>query len=439
VARPGRGGPRFVRRAAPRVVGALGATALAAACAWLGPAPLPGPLLADLAARAETARGLRFPAPIDAERLAPERVRSVLAEELDVAASAADFARMEALEHSLGLLPTDVSLREALLDFQAGAVAGFYTPLRRRLYVVYDGPLEPALPPDVATVFVHELVHALQGSHSQLLDVLIGLDDHDDLAFALGALLEGDALLAAFRDREAQTGVARLAARELWADLDLEGSAAPGPEAPRLLRESFLLQYPLGYAIAEALAARGGSAALDGALRDPPLSSEALLHPEAYLGDAARTSLPWLELEAEALGAPECRVLARNSFGELGLRIWVREHGLSEARAAGAAAGWDGDRAAVLDCPEGRRVLWLAQLDAEVDAAELESAARAARSGLGVERRGRRVLLARGLGDAARAAALATPERRFPDLASYLAARPQVLARAERLRAAVRR
>jgi hypothetical protein len=44
------------------------------------------------------------------------------------------------------------------------------------------------------------------------------------------------------------------------------------------------------------------------------------------------------------------------------------------------------------------------------------------------------VLLSRGLAPAARRGVLATPEERFAHLAGYLAARPQVLARAERLR-----
>jgi hypothetical protein len=421
-----------------RLSAVLAAAALSGACAWLGPPPLPDAMLADLVARAEAARGLRFPAPIEAERLAPQRVRPILAEELDIAAGPEEFARVEALEQALGLLPPGISLREALLDFQAGAVAGFYTPLRRRLYVVYDGPVEPELPPPVSTIFVHELVHALQGAHSPLLDVLIGLDDHDDLAFAVGALLEGDALLAAFLDRETQTGVTPLAAEELRVDLELEGSEERGAGAPRLLRESFLLQYPLGYAVAEALHARGGSVALDAALRDPPLSSEELLHPQAYLGAAPRRPLAWLRLEPEEVGMAECSVLARNSFGELGLRIWARERAISEPRAAGAAAGWDGDRAVLFDCPDGRRLAWLVQFDAEVDAAEFESVAQpAAREGLVVERRGRRVLLSRGMGDASRAAAFAAPEQRFADLAAYLAARPEVLARAERLRSRV--
>jgi hypothetical protein len=433
----GKGVARGAVRVARRVAGTVAAAALAG-CALLGPGPLPEAMLAELVARAESARGLRFPVPIEAERLAPRRVRAVLAAELDVAASGEDFARAEALEQGLGLLPQGTSLREALLDFQADAVAGFYTPLRRRLYVVYDGSLRGGLPQPVATVFVHELVHALQGAHSPLLDVLIGLEDHDDLAFALGALLEGDALWAAFRDQELVTGVPPLAAEALAADTDLDSAAGPGAAAPRLLRESFLLQYPLGYAISEVLAERGGSAALDAALRDPPLSSEELLHPELYL-EGPRRPIAWWRFEPEELGLAGCRALASNSFGELGLRIWAREHGASEVRAASAAAGWDGDRAAVFGCAEGTRVAWLVQFDTPVDAAELEGLALAsAPAGLVAERRGQRVLLSRGLSAEARAALLAAPERRFPDLAGYLAARPEVLARAAELRARVR-
>ncbi len=118
------------------------------------------------------------------------------------------------------------------------------------------------------------------------------------------------------------------------------------------------------------------------------------------------------------------------------MRVWARERGASEPRAAGAAEGWDGDSAALFECDGAQRVAWLIQFDTEVDALEFESVARpAAGEGLAAERSGRRVLLSRGLAPAERAAALAASERRFEDLGAYLAARPEVLERAARLRA----
>jgi hypothetical protein len=418
---------------------AAAAAALAAACALVGPRPLEAELLAELSARAEHARGLLFPAPIVAERLPTGRVRGVLAAELDAAYHPEDFARAEALERALGLLPPGIGLREALLDLQAGAVAGFYTPLRRRLYVVADGSLGGALPEEAGSVVVHELVHALQAAHTPLLDVLLGLEDHDDLAFALGALLEGDALWATFRDLTTQTGTAAPLAADFAAEMRLDDPDAPGAEAPRILRESFLLQYPLGYALAEALGERGGSAALDAALADPPLSSEALLHPERYL-EAQPEPLPWLRLTPPELSLPGCGPVASNVFGELGLRIWARERGASAASAAAAAEGWDGDCAAVFECGGEPAFAWLVQFDGAADAAEFADLAEAAAlPGTALERSGRRVLLSAGLPPEARGAALAAPERRFEDLAGYLAARPEVLERAARLRERVRR
>jgi hypothetical protein len=414
------------------------AFALAAGCALLPPRALPPALLADLEARAERARGLRFESAVAADFVHPRRVRTLLAEELDAGLAREDFARAEAVAGAVGLLPDGIDLRATILELQTGAIAGFYTPLRRRLYVVHDGWVRRSLPPELAAVAVHELVHALQAAHTPLREVLLGLDDPDDLAFAIGALLEGDALLAALRDREAGEGLAPPSAAELASGFRLD--EAPGAGLPRFLRESFLLQYPLGYAIAQASAQRGGPEALDAALRDPPLSSEELLHSERYL--ESRTPLAFLELAPASVGAgPACRFVGANTFGELGLRAWAAERGAPEERAAIAADGWDGDRAVVLDCGGRPAFAWLVQLDSEGDAVEVASVAAAGAPGdlsPSVEREGRRVLLARGLAPPARRAALAAPEQRFARLDAYLAARPEVLARARAVRARIR-
>jgi len=422
------------RRGAGLLAAGLLAAGLGFACALLGPRPLPPGVLGELAGRAERARGLRFEAPVDAVVVAPARLRGALEAEVDAGFGPEDFARAEAVAAAVGLFPAGFDLRAALLELQTRSVAGFYTPLRRRLVLVLEGPLEAALATGADAVAVHELVHALQDAHTQLLAVLLGLGDHDDLAFALGSLLEGDALRAAFRDRAERAGVPAPSA-EAFAEGFVDPSLAPGPLLPRFLRDTFLLQYPLGYALVAALDEAGGTAAIDAALADPPLSSEALLHPEAAR-EGRRSALPFLELEAPALGcAGGGRELGRNTFGELGLRAFALERGASEARAAAAAAGWDGDRALALACGDALAFAWLLQFDGELDAAEFAALARAAlRPGEVLEREGRRVLLSGGLAPDARRAALAAPAASYADLDAYLAARPEVLSRAARLR-----
>lgn len=391
-------------------------------------------MLGELTGRAEAARGLRFEAPVDAVVVGPARLRGVLEAEVDAGFGPEDFGRAQAVATAVGLYPPGFDLRSTLLELQTLSVAGFYTPLRRRLVLVVEGPLEAALGAGVDEVAVHELVHALQDVHTPLLAVLLGLDDHDDLAFALGSVLEGDAVLSAFRDRAARTGAPAPSA-EAFAEGFLDPSLASGPLVPRFLRDTFLLQYSLGYALVAALEAAGDPAAIDRLLADPPLSSEALLHPESRR-EGRRSQLPFLALEAPALGcAGGGRELGRNTFGELGLRAFALERGASEARAAAAASGWDGDRALALACGHALVFAWLAQFDAELDAAEFGALAGASlRPGEVVEREGRRVLVSGGLAPAARRSALAAPAVSYAGLDDYLAARPGVLARAAELR-----
>ncbi len=420
----------------------LGACAPAAA-----PPALPAAPLEDLQAAAQAARGLAFSAPVDARFLPPEDLARALRRELDLALPP-DLARGDvALKEAVGLLPPGVDLRAAVLGFQERAVVGYYTPLERRLYVV-ERP-RASLPHETALVAVHELVHALQDDNTPLLGVLMGLTEHDDLAFALGALVEGDATWASFRWEEATQGLPPLPAEQLAEDFGVEWAEAAHGATPRWLREVFLLQYPLGYELVTRLVEAGGVAALDAALADPPLTSEELLHPERYLEPRRRR--PRLELALESRPPPGagCRRLAANGFGEIGLAIWARERGLDAATSRRLAEGWAADRAVAWRCPEGRRFAWLLEFD-DADAAErfaraaqpllADLAAGSVRSAPArLDAAGRRVLLSAGLPDADRTERLAVATRAFASLEEFLAAHPEVLERSRALREQARR
>jgi hypothetical protein len=261
-------------------------------------------------------------------------------------------------------------------------------------------------------------------------------------------LLEGDATLAGFRYEERTQSLAPRAPEDFARDYGVEWAEAAHPETPRLLRETFLLQYPAGYDLASRLADAGGIAALDAALRDPPLSSEEVLNPELYLDPRRRRPLVELPVEA-TLGRGDLalcgEVLFANSLGEIGLRIWARERGAGVEASRELAAGWDGDRAAVLECREGRAIAWLVQFDDEPAAARFAAGAASLAVGLAAERglveparidrSGRRVLLSSGLSPAARDALLVElAARSFPDLGAFLGAHPEVGERGRALR-----
>jgi len=406
--------------------------------------PVPGERLASLAGRVEVARELRFRAPVAAESVTPEAVPALLADEFDRATPPAQVQREEALAKALGLLPAQADLRRILLAWQAQAVAGFYSPASGRLYVVEGAAAAGGS--EEGGVLVHELAHALQDQHTRLLATRIGILGNDDLQFALGAFLEGDALWTELRDEALLTGFPQSTGDDFAARFAVD--APDGADVPRILRESFLQQYPLGYGLASELVQRGGVAALTAALSDPPLSSEELLHRERYLAPSQRRPLAWFPEPAERFAPePDCELVASSSYGELGLGVWLREAGVADAAARLAADGWDGDRAWLLDCPRGPVVAWLVQLDTPAEAVELEAALGGAdwraRPGLTapvvVERAKTRVVLAAGLDAAGRRELLARLEPvRYADLAALLRDQPEILERAERQRGAAR-
>jgi hypothetical protein len=413
----------------------------ALACATTGaPALLAPELLLPLEKRAEQARGLRFYEPTEARLVSREALDELL-EDAITRVYTPDLVRAdERVKKAVGLLPEQADLWGALLEFQSDAVVGFYAPRDEQLYVV-AGPGEgrggDLLGTDVDQVLIHELIHVLQARHTDLIDVTLGLIDHDDLGFALGALLEGDATWAGYRDASLSYGLPMPSPAQMADEFEANWSEDAFRDVPRVVREGFVLQYPTGYALVTRIVDAGGIAALDAALLDPPLTSEELLHPERYLDPFRREPLLFLRLEeARIAPSPDCEIVGGNTFGEFGLRVWAQERRMGASAAAVAAAGWDADRAVVFDCPSGPAFAWLVQFESEAKAREFAGMAReVARPSTHVDELGVRVLLSSNLEEDGREAALRETESEvYAALSAYLKARPEILTRARELR-----
>jgi hypothetical protein len=155
----------------------------------------------------------------------------------------------------------------------------------------------------------------------------------DERAEAFLSLAEGDAV-------ETQLLWARdnLSADE-FTDLQREANSfPPPPPTPAFVEQTFLFPYPNGEAFVEALMARGGEQAVDAAFRDPPVSTEQILHPDKYPEDVPQAvQIPDL---SSKLGQG-WSLLDQEEVGEGWLRILLRLR-LAHGDADDAAAGWDG-------------------------------------------------------------------------------------------------
>ena len=282
-------------------------------------------------------------------------------------------AANEQLYQALGLLDEDQSLRDLFLRLLESQVAGFYRPEEKTLYVVSrSGTVNGA---DKIT-FAHEYDHALQDSNFGVFDDFESLRDQTDEALARAAIYEGDATLLM-----SLWAIPNLTPQELQevvaAGSDPEANAILA-ETPAILTESLLFPYDAGLAFLQPKQLGGGWAAIDAVFERLPTSTEQVLHPEKYESNEAPITVTLPTDLAGGMG-DGWSVAFQDTWGEFQTGVWLRQSGVAPADASEAAAGWGGDRLALLQGPDDRWALAMEfAWDSGADADAFEPAAGAA-------------------------------------------------------------
>jgi hypothetical protein len=285
-------------------------------------------------------RDLRFTRRVPVTIEAPAELASRLRREVAAETDETELARQGRALELLGELPAGTDLPRLLDDLRDESVLGFYLPGRPPkggLYVRSARGLDPF----AKSTLAHELTHALTDQHFDLtrIDRLAKTSGREDEVVAYSALAEGDATLTAqgyFAEhltRAEQLDAARVAA----------GTLLPRrTAAPLVIREGLQFPYREGPRFVARLYARGGWAAVNRAYRDPPTSTEQILHPERYLGARDRPQTVPVPDVSRRLGAG-WRSGAQLGFGEFDARLLLQGE-LPVTAAQAAAAGWDGGR-----------------------------------------------------------------------------------------------
>jgi hypothetical protein len=306
--------------------------------------PAPAATAAEIrAVRRDVAelRELRFEGPVPVTVESPDklarRLLKALAEETDEERLRGQGRAMQLL----GELPPGTDLPELLTRVQAESVLGFYLPGDRPpkggLYVRSSRGLDPY----AKIILAHELTHAVTDQRFDLTraDRLAAAGGREDELAAYSGLVEGDATLTMQRylaerltpAEQANAGLVAATQRTPLRDA-----------APAVIRESMLFPYQEGLRFVRTLYQRGGWEAVNRAYRDPPASTEQLLHPERYLGDRDRPQAVAVPDLSGRLGGG-WRPGVELSFGELDARLLLQGE-LAVTTAQAAAAGWDGGR-----------------------------------------------------------------------------------------------
>jgi hypothetical protein len=255
----------------------------------------------------------------------------------------------------MGFTPEKIALKPLRKKIILENVGGMYNEKTKELLAVeefrnLDMINAPAL--------VHELRHAIQDQHFHLAGLLGEYSDYDDRRLAVLAAIEGDATLVMIR----QLGFdPDLIGEAFNTDNVLAFSALAGvtslAAAPAIVKYQLLMPYLEGLKFSREILKKKKWQGLNQVLKQPPQSSEQILHPEKYLGREKPVAV---------------RIDYRPVPGQLFHSGVIGEYFLNVLLANGAeigdpAAGWGGDFYAIYRNVNSYMLLWEAQWDTPGD------------------------------------------------------------------------
>ncbi len=280
-------------------------------------------------------------------------------------------AGTETLYKSLLLMPQDASLRDLYIELLTSQVAGLYDDETKRMYVVSQSG---QIGPTEEITYAHEYTHALQDQAFGLRSLVGDAKDQGDRTLARTTLVEGDATLSMTLWAQRYLTAAQLG--EVAASAGDPASQAVLNGMPAILREPLLFPYTSGFQLAfSAFSSAGGFAGVDALFKDPPDSTEQVLHPDKLASREAPVKVTFPANLADRLGSG-WSVALQDTMGEYQLEILLRAAGgVDSATSTEAAAGWGGDRIALIEGPGGATGVALDTVwDTDTDASQFSAA-----------------------------------------------------------------
>lgn len=295
-----------------------------------------------------------------------------------------DYTQEEADQETLtywllGMLPDrDLDLYQLQVELLEEQIAGYYDADTTELVVVTrEGELRAI---DKVTT-AHEIVHALQDQHFDLIELDESVEGEDE-RFAMTALIEGDATVAMTLYMLESLDPMELA--EIFEDSMINpGETDVLENAPRYVAESLTFPYEAGQVFVEALHQEGGFELVNAAFEDPPTSTEQILHPEKYLADDRDEPLDVSTTDLTSSLGDGWEMVVEDTLGEWDIQIMLEE--LETGNASDAAQGWGGTEYAIYQADDEALATLATAWDTDEDRAEFLDSLQGALDGMDQE------------------------------------------------------
>ncbi len=287
--------------------------------------------------RIEKVGRLKFKGSVEFRHLSSSSFREYLQDYFEQTYPSGTSEKETRFLYLMGFLKSERSvnkLRRRVIENNAG---GLYDEKSGKLMIISDHMKSD---PVYQLIHVHELRHALQDQHYNISHLLGNRSDFDDRKLAVTAALEGDAMLLMTQYAEKFTPF------PVSPELSLSGynsdallSFSPIKfshnlnDLPAIIKYHLTMPYINGLKFVFTVFKKGKWKSVNNILKDPPVSSEQILHPEKYL----KRELP---ADSEPVHKPEGYELYHSgTIGEYLLNILLME----KNNYKDVASGWGGD------------------------------------------------------------------------------------------------
>lgn len=302
--------------------------------------------------------------------------------------------RLEGMTSSyvlFGLMPEEMNFQETMMDMLRSQVGGYYDPKEGKFFMM--STFNKGAMADY--IMAHELCHALDDQYFDLEKMFEDYAGNSDREFAIRCAVEGSASSAG--NLYLMKGI-----QNNWLDAstmidaDMIGSMMGSMDK---VPPYFIISMSLPYIDGNTFVLRQTSEAFMGAMvmaptdedlqymfRNPPTSSEQVLHPEKYWDEETFDAPIEVEVpdRTEALGSG-WSLVDTDTLGELGCAMLVMKNvptamavSMGSARmAVPESSGWGGDQYRAYLHEDGRKMMsWSTVWDTELDAVEFAEALR---------------------------------------------------------------
>ena len=257
--------------------------------------------------------------PVAFESITRDQINRYLQERIKEATKPAELRAEEMTLKKFGFVPPDFDLKKNTIDLLTEQAAAFYDFHRKKLFISDWAQTSMR---DMA--LIHELAHALADQSFSLEKFTRQVEQDSEKSLARQAVVEGQAMWLTNTVISRRTGRSK-------ASLDAEdgGSEPSGKypvfdQAPLYIRENLIFPYSAGERFQDAVYEKRQQAALSDVFRDPPVSSQQVMHPEKYFAHAAPV-LPRLPKDPKGV-----KRFAEGVLGELDHSVWLRQYATAD-------------------------------------------------------------------------------------------------------------